>query len=91
MFKIVEGVVACISEVIIGPVIVAPVIVPDAFKKVVDIPPLNVSNAMHMSGYAFLKYNALACANVRPPPPDDVPLVIVNTELSKIGNNSLGG
>ena len=66
---------------------IGPLIFPDDVKKVVDIPALNVSNAVQISGYVFLKYNALACANVSPPDVDDV----VNTELSKIGKFSLGG
>jgi hypothetical protein len=36
------------------------IIFPEAFKKVVCIPALNVSNAEHVSGKFFLKYNKLA-------------------------------
>jgi len=68
------------------------IIFPEAFKKVVCIPALNVSNAEHASGKFFLKYNKLAWASVNPPPVEvDDPFVAVNTALSKMGKNSLGG
>ena len=48
---------------------------------------MKVSIAVAVSGYVFLKYNKFAVPTVKTADEDRV----VNTLLSKIGNDSIGG
>jgi hypothetical protein len=55
--------------------------------KFVAIPAENVSNAVAVSAYVFLKYNKFAILTVN----IVLSFTALNTLLSKIGNNSVGG